>query len=62
VVLDLVEFLETDAGESTYQGKLVALRQEIQIGLEASARGEVVDGEELFTKLKSKLQQQRSDL
>lgn len=59
VVLDLVEFLETDAWESIYQGKLVALRQEIQIGLDASAKGEVIDGEELFTQLQAKLQKKR---
>lgn len=62
VVMELVEFLETDAWESIYQGKLAALRQEIQIGLDASARGEVIDGEELFARLQSKLEQQRSDL
>jgi hypothetical protein len=60
VVLDLVEFLETDAWESVYQGRLGTLRQEIQVGLDASARGEVVDGEELFTRLQVKLEQQRS--
>lgn len=48
VVLDLVEFLETDAWDTIYQGKLAQLRQEIQIGLDASAKGEVVDGVELL--------------
>lgn len=62
VVLELVEFLGTDAWDSIYQGKLGVLRQEIQIGLDASAKGEVVDGEELFARLQAKLQQQRSEL
>ncbi len=62
VVLDLVEFLETDAWESIYRGNLAALRQEIQIGLDASARGEVVDGEELFAQLQAKLQKKRLEL
>jgi hypothetical protein len=62
VVLDLVEFLGTDAWESIYQGRLGVLRQEIQIGLNASAKGEVVDGEELFARLQAKLQKQRSEL
>jgi antitoxin ParD1/3/4 len=61
VVLDMVEFLETDAWESIYQGRLADLRAEIQIGLDASAKGEVIDGEELFAKLHAKLQQQRSE-
>jgi antitoxin ParD1/3/4 len=62
VVLDLVEFLETDAWESIYRGNLATLRQEIQIGLDASARGEVVDGEELFAQLQAKLQKKRLEL
>jgi antitoxin ParD1/3/4 len=60
VVLDLVEFLETDAWDTIYQGKLAQLRHEVQIGLDASARGEVIDGAELFDRLQTKLQQQRS--
>ena len=60
VVLDLVEFLETDAWDTIYQGRLAELRQEIQIGLDASARGEVINGAELFDRLHTKLQQQRS--
>jgi antitoxin ParD1/3/4 len=62
VVLDLVEFLETDAWESVYQGRLGALRQEIQVGLDAAARGEVVDGGELFARLQAKLEQRRSEI
>jgi len=60
VVLELVEFLETDAWDTIYQGKLAELRHEIQIGLDASARGEVIEGAELFDRLQTKLQQQRS--
>jgi hypothetical protein len=62
VVLDLVEFLETDAWESVYQGRLGTLRQAVQVGLDASARGEVVDGEELFARLQDRLEQRRSGL
>jgi antitoxin ParD1/3/4 len=61
VVLDLVEFMETDAWDSLYQGRLATLRQEIQIGLDASARGEIIDGEVLFDQLRTKLQEQRSE-
>jgi antitoxin ParD1/3/4 len=60
VVLDLVEFLETDAWDTIYQGRLAELRHEIQIGLDASAKGEVVDGIDLFDRLQTKLHQQRS--
>ena len=60
VVLDLVEFLETDGWDTIYQGKLAELRREVQIGLDASAKGEVMDGNELFDRLQAKLQQQRS--
>jgi antitoxin ParD1/3/4 len=60
VVLDLVEFLETDAWDTIYQGGLGELRREIQIGLDASARGETIDGTELFDRLHAKIQQQRS--
>jgi hypothetical protein len=48
VVLDLVDFMETDAWDSLYQGRLATLRQEVQIGLDASAQGDVVDGEVLY--------------
>jgi hypothetical protein len=61
VVLDLVDFMETDAWDSLYQGRLAILRQEVQIGLDASAQGDVVDGEVLFAQMRSKLQAQRSE-
>jgi antitoxin component HigA of HigAB toxin-antitoxin module len=38
------------------------LQREIQIGLDASARGEVIQGEVMFDQLREKLQQRRSDL
>jgi hypothetical protein len=61
VVLDLVDFMETDAWDSLYQGRLAILRQEVQIGLDASAQGDVVDGEFLFAQMRSKLQAQSSE-
>ena len=53
VVLDLIDFLETDAWEKIYGGRFAELRQEIQIGLEASARGDVIDGDVMFQALRS---------
>jgi antitoxin component HigA of HigAB toxin-antitoxin module len=38
------------------------LQREIQIGLDASARGEIIQGEVMFDQLREKLQQRRSDL
>jgi antitoxin component HigA of HigAB toxin-antitoxin module len=40
----------------------VELQREIQIGLDASARGEVIQGDVMFAQLREKLQQRRSDL
>ena len=59
VVLDLIDFLETDAWEKIYGGRFAELRQEIQIGLEASAKGDVVNGDVMFQALRDRLQRQR---
>jgi antitoxin ParD1/3/4 len=45
--------------ESIYQGRFEELQREIMIGVEASERGEVIDGETVFYKLQQKLQQRR---
>jgi hypothetical protein len=60
VVLELIELLETEVWEDLYQGRLDELRQEIQIGMAASERGEVIWGEVMFTQLREKLQQRRA--
>jgi hypothetical protein len=41
VVLDMVELLEEDTWKEIYQGRFAELQREIQVGLDASARGEV---------------------
>lgn len=46
--------------ERIYKGRLEELQQEIRLGIEASERGEVVDGEAVFYKLQQKLQQRRA--
>ncbi len=45
--------------ERIYKGRFEELRGEIAIGVEASERGEVVDGEIVFSQLQQKLQQLR---
>ena len=45
--------------ERIYKGRFEELRQYILVGVEASERGEVVDGEIVFSQLQQKLQQRR---
>lgn len=45
--------------ERIYQGRFEELKKEIMVGVEASQRGEVVDGETVFSQLQQKLQQSR---
>lgn len=45
-----------------YQGRYEALRQEVRIGLEAAERGEVVDSETVFSQLRERLDQKRSQM
>ena len=45
--------------ERIYHGRFEELKREITLGVEASERGEVVDGETVFSQLQQKLQQRR---
>ena len=45
--------------EKIYQGRFEELKREIMVGVEASERGEVIDGEVVFHQLEQKLQQRR---
>ncbi|MGI2904578.1 type II toxin-antitoxin system ParD family antitoxin [Tolypothrix sp. VBCCA 56010] len=45
--------------ECIYQGRFEELQREIMVGVEASERGEIIDGETVFQQLKQKLQQRR---
>jgi antitoxin ParD1/3/4 len=60
IVLEFIELLEEKDWETLYQGRFAELRQEIQIGLEASARGEVIAGDVMFAQLRQKLQARRA--
>lgn len=46
--------------ERIYKGRFEELRREILVGAEASERGEVVDGEIVFSQLEQKLEQRRA--
>ncbi len=59
-VLAFINLLENDECELLYQGKFKELQQEINLGIEAANRGEFVDAEELFSGLRKKLQDKRS--
>ena len=48
--------------EKIYQGRFEELKREIAIGVEASERGEVIDGEVVFRQLEQKLQQRRQQI
>ncbi|MBD2184049.1 type II toxin-antitoxin system ParD family antitoxin [Planktothrix sp. FACHB-1355] len=45
--------------ERIYKGRFEELKKEIMLGVEASERGEVIDGETVFSQLQQKLQQRR---
>ncbi len=57
VILAAIKLLEV--GENIYKGRFEELQRLIMIGVEASERGEVVDGETVFHQLQQKLQQRR---
>ncbi|WP_052646620.1 hypothetical protein [Spirulina subsalsa] len=55
---DLEKLLDMlEAIERIYQGRFEELQREIMVGVAASERGEVVDGETVFCQLQQKLQQ-----
>ena len=45
--------------ERIYQGRFEELKEEIMLGVAASERGEVVDGETVFSQLQQKLKRRR---
>ncbi len=59
VLLAGLELLATkDASE---QARYAQLRQDIDVGLAEAEAGKLIDGEELFGRLRQKLQQQRQN-
>lgn len=48
--------------ERIYKRRFEELKREIMLGVETSERGEVVDGETVFSQLQQKLQQRREQV
>ncbi len=61
-VLTFIEFLHTDEWEQIYQERFKQLQQEVQIGIEAADRGEVIDAEVMFQRLRDKLKQRQAQV
>ncbi|MBN4001745.1 type II toxin-antitoxin system ParD family antitoxin [Nostoc sp. LPT] len=57
VILAAIKQLEVR--ENIYKGRFEELQRLIMIGVEASERGEVIDGETVFHQLQQKLQERR---
>ncbi len=60
-VLAFIELLQANEWEQLYKGRFKELQQEIQIGIDAAERGEVVDAEEVFQRLREKLSTAQAD-
>ncbi|WP_071455818.1 hypothetical protein [Gloeomargarita lithophora] len=58
-VLAFITFLITDEWEQTYKGRFQELQQNVQIGIDAAQRGEVIDADMLFQQLREKLRRQQ---
>ena len=61
-VLAFIEFLYTDEWEEVYRKRFDRLQQDVQVGIDAADRGEVVDAEVMFQGLRNKLQQRQAQL
>lgn len=61
-VLAFIEFLDTDEWEDIYRGRFKELQQEVQIGIEAADRGDVIDADVMFQRLREKLRQQQAQV
>jgi len=59
-VLAFIDLLQADEWEKLYKGRFEELQQQIHVGIEAADRGELVDAEEVFQRLREKLQQKRA--
>ncbi len=52
--------MQADEWEKLYKGRFKELQQQIHVGIEAADQGEVVDAEEVFQRIRAKLQQKRA--
>jgi antitoxin ParD1/3/4 len=61
-VLAFIEFLDSDEWEDIYKGRFKDLQQEVQIGIDAADRGDVIDADVMFQRLRDKLRQQQAQV
>ena len=61
-VLAFIEFLDGDEWEHIYRGRFKELQQEVQIGIDAADRGDVIDADVMFQRLGEKLRQQQAQV
>ena len=61
-VLAFIKFLDTDEWEHIYRGRFKELQQEVQIGIDAANRGDVIDADVMFQRLREKLRQQQAQV
>ena len=54
-VLAFIEFLNTDEWQIKYQKRFRQLQQEVQIGIDAADRGDVIEADAMFQNLRNKL-------
>ena len=61
-VLAFIKFLDTDEWEHIYRGRFKELQQEVLIGIDAADRGDVIDADVMFQRLREKLRQQQAQV
>ncbi len=61
-VLAFIELLDADEWEHIYKGRFKELQQEVQIGIDAADRGDVIDADVMFQRLRQKLRQQQAQV
>ena len=61
-VLAFIEYLNTDEWQQRYQRRFRQLQREVQVGIEAADRGDVIEADVMFQDLRNKLQQKRAQV
>jgi ABC-type Fe3+ transport system substrate-binding protein len=61
-VLAFIEYLNTDEWQQRYQRRFRQLQWEVQVGIEAADRGDVIEADVMFQDLRNKLQQKRAQV
>ena len=61
-VLAFIEFLDANEWEHIYKERFKELQQEVLIGIDAADRGDVIDADVMFQRLREKLRQQQAQV